>query len=324
MIGKQHIGSSFYGVLQYHQKKKDDGMGEIIDSNMTIAKSAFMAKEFEIVSQLRPNLKRAVYHTSLSLPYEDYLSDEKFAELGNYYLNDMGFTDNQFIILRHFDEKHQHIHILANRVRFDGTVVSDGNNYKRSEVVVRKLEKQFKLSITKGSEHSMEKALTMAEIQKTFREGKIPIKLRLQQDIKETLLENLSLEDFTEKLKKLEIYPQLNRSKTTGHISGISFKYEDIIYKGSSLGKGYSWNKLKLKLQHGENTNSKTILNPTVKNRAIREETRVFAQESKGVNEQSKHSSESTRKGSKSTALDKKSVVKKTISQEPKIRRMKR
>ena len=45
-------------------------------------------KEFNVVRQLKPNLSKAVYHTSLNLPYSDSnkLTDEEFSSLGIEYL----------------------------------------------------------------------------------------------------------------------------------------------------------------------------------------------------------------------------------------------
>ena len=39
--------------------------------------------------------------------------------------------NNQFIAIMHNDTNHQHVHIVANRIGFDGKTVSDSNNYKR-------------------------------------------------------------------------------------------------------------------------------------------------------------------------------------------------
>lgn len=35
----------------------------------------------------------------------------------------MGFKDNQFVITRHTDTEHEHIHILANRITHAGEVM---------------------------------------------------------------------------------------------------------------------------------------------------------------------------------------------------------
>ena len=49
------------------------------------------------------------------------------------YLSGMGIRNTQFIIARHRDREHPHLHILFNRVDNDGRTVSDRNDRYRSE-----------------------------------------------------------------------------------------------------------------------------------------------------------------------------------------------
>ena len=127
MIAKQNKGKDFYFVLVYNQNKVDKGEAIVLDSNISSESVVNQTKEFNIVRQQKPNLSKAVYHVSLNLPYEDSnkLSDEKFSNLARDYLEGMGFDENQYIVYKHFDQDHSHIHIVANRVKFSGEVVSD-------------------------------------------------------------------------------------------------------------------------------------------------------------------------------------------------------
>lgn len=57
----------------------------------------------------------------------------------------MGFEKNQYIAVEHIDTNHQHVHIVANRVGFEGGVVSDSNNYRQMAQFCRKMEQQLNL-----------------------------------------------------------------------------------------------------------------------------------------------------------------------------------
>jgi len=87
-------------------------------------------------------------------------------------------------------------------------------------------------------------ALTQKEIEKSLRTGNAPIKSILQQQLGEALKRSNNTEEFIHQLRSRDIRPKFNISKTTGRVSGISFRYEGIIYKGSSLGRKYSWNNI--------------------------------------------------------------------------------
>ncbi|WP_371270594.1 relaxase/mobilization nuclease domain-containing protein [Flavobacterium sp.] len=232
-------------MLCYNQKKVDKGDGSVLETNLTSDKVAMQTREFNLIRQLRPNLSKAVYHTSLSLPYTDSLSDKKFTDLAREYLEGMGFNDNQYIIYKHLDQDHSHVHIVANRVMFSGDVVSDSHDYKRSEAIVRKLELKYNLTILKESKES--NVLSKGEIEKCLRTGEAPERLELQRIINEIIKHNLSIFDFEKKLKEKKVNVKLNASQE-GKISGISFEYKGKTYKGSQVNRNLSWNKLKIKL----------------------------------------------------------------------------
>jgi len=62
------------------------------------------------------------------------------------YLKGMGFEGCQDVVYRHTDQDHDHIHIVASRIRLiDGKTISDSWDYRRSESVIRGLEKAYQL-----------------------------------------------------------------------------------------------------------------------------------------------------------------------------------
>ena len=259
MIGKIVIGKDFYGVLAYNEKKVNKGVGHVIDSNIGHSTPANMTNEFNLIRQLRPRLGKAVFHVSLNLPYSDYLDDKEFTSFGCDYLMKMGFDNNQFIMYRHTDTEHEHIHIIANRVRYSGRATSDSNIKRRSREVLNDLEKKYGLTQILGKPNT-KKSLTQKEIEKTLRTGVAPTKLILQEKIGHIISKARNTAEFIKLLKAHNIYPKFNVSQTTGRVSGISFKYEDVIYKGSSLGKNFSWNSIIKHIDYGQTRDRAIVL----------------------------------------------------------------
>jgi hypothetical protein len=257
VIAKQKIGKDFYGVLFYNQKKVNAGFGSVLESNINSGTVIEQTKEFNIVRQQKPNLSKAVYHTSLNLPYSDKLRDDEFSNLARDYLEGMGFDENQYIVFRHTDQDHAHIHIVANRVKFSGDVVSDSQDYKRSEALVRNLEKKYNLTQLIPKHES--NVLSKGEIEKCLRTGNVPERLELQNNILEILNQNVNLKDFIKKLKRKGVQVKLNQS-TTGFISGISFEFKGANYKGSNVHKKLSWNNIKIKLNNYEQIRNHSIV----------------------------------------------------------------
>jgi hypothetical protein len=54
-------------------------------------------------------------------------------EVAQEYLRKMGLDRHQYIVVRHKDQKHKHLHIVANRVGFHGEVASD-KWYKNDDI----------------------------------------------------------------------------------------------------------------------------------------------------------------------------------------------
>lgn len=211
-----------------------------------------IAKEFGAVRALRPQLKKAVCHVSISLHPDENLSDSNWCKVAQTWLTDMGFTDNQYLVSRHTDTKHPHIHILVNRIRLDGSVVSDSHDYKRQEAVMRKLEKEFGLVQVKNSKEVEKSSPKKGELEQAIRRQEPSVRMLLQEIISNTLSKPMHLKDFISELQKNNVEVKLNQA-STGTISGISFSMNGVSFKSSKLGKGFTWNALKQKGLYYEN-----------------------------------------------------------------------
>ncbi|WLI88539.1 relaxase/mobilization nuclease domain-containing protein [Massilia sp. R2A-15] len=155
--------------------------GSLIDTNMEGADPRELAKEFGEIRKLRPKLGKAVLHVSLSAAPGEHLTDAQWTEIGQRYLHGMGLDDNQYLITRHDDMEHEHVHLLVNRIRFDGDVTSDSHDYRRHEVLMRAIERDYQLEPVHPSMESVRRAATKGEIEQGLRTGMPSTRQRLQQ-----------------------------------------------------------------------------------------------------------------------------------------------
>lgn len=247
MIAKMIKGCGFRGAIEYDLQQDK---GYLLETNMAGTDARTLAREFGQVRALRPKLNKAVCHISIGLPPGETLTDNQWKEVANDYLEKMGFHESQYVISRHTDTKHQHIHILANRITMTGDVVSDSMDYQRQEAVMRGQEKKYGLRSVTPSREVMRRALGKDEIERALRTGKAPVKQRLQQLVDAALRDRPTLDVFTTRLKSAKVEIVLNQA-STGTISGVSFQLDNIRMKGSDLGKGYTWKQLKKRgVQH--------------------------------------------------------------------------
>ena len=157
MIASQKIGKSFMGALKYNWNKlmhPDPNLrAKLLSTNFTSMDLAMIKLEVDLVRSLRPSLGRYVYHTSLNFHKDDILDNKTLLAIAEDYLRLSGFTSNQYFIFRHHDAEHPHVHLLVNRITFDGDVVSDSNNYKKSDAIAVQLEQQYNLVKVKHRIH---------------------------------------------------------------------------------------------------------------------------------------------------------------------------
>jgi Relaxase/Mobilisation nuclease domain len=143
MIGKQFKGKVFYPVLAYALGKQG---AKLIGGNMANVQPIGLAKEFDFFRRLNPAVDRCMYHASLSLPPPEHMESADWHTLAQKYLQQMGFDDNQYVVVRHCDRAHDHVHIIASRIKLDGSCVSDSWDHYRIQAVIRELEQEFNLA----------------------------------------------------------------------------------------------------------------------------------------------------------------------------------
>lgn len=117
---------------------------------------------------------------------------------------------------------------------------------------MRRLEKEFGLMQVKNSREAERSSPKKGELEQAVRKQEPSVRMLLQEYISSVLQEPVPFQEFAAKLQENGIEVKLNQA-STGTISGISFSLNGISFKGSKLGKGYTWNALKQKGLYYEN-----------------------------------------------------------------------
>ena len=151
MVAKISVGSSLYGALSYNSEKINKEKGRVLDTNKIFndgSGNIDIHRAFEDFKLWMPQSTRAektMMHISLNPHPDDRLSEGQYAQLAREYMEKMGFGDMPYLIVKHEDIDRHHIHIVALRVRPDGSVISDKNNFYKSKDICRELEKKYGL-----------------------------------------------------------------------------------------------------------------------------------------------------------------------------------
>ncbi|MEG4225395.1 relaxase/mobilization nuclease domain-containing protein [Microcoleus sp. N9_B2] len=242
MIGKQIKGTGFRGCLNYVLGKKD---AALIGGTMCGQTPEELAAEFGIARQLRPNLKVAVFHATLSVASTEKLedseeNDQRWLAIAANYMKAMEFDNNQYAVVKHSDTEHDHIHIVASRICLDGGVVDDSWDYYKSQETIRQLERNYSLETVTPSWETDKRAQTTGEHRQLKSKGNKSVRVQLQDLIDEVTQDNPSMPEFVERLQQQGVEVQVGLTRT-GFSKGISYNLDGVALSGTQLGKAYTF-----------------------------------------------------------------------------------
>ena len=234
MIGKIRKGSRFKGCVNYVLGKEQAALlhaeGILAESNRDIIRS------FILQAGMNPDLKKPVGHIALSYSPVDApkLTDGKMVQLAQEYMREMKITDTQYIIVRHQDREHPHVHIVFNRIDNNGKTISDRNDMYRNEQVCKKLKAKHGLYFAGGKEHV--KMHRLKEPDKS--------KYEIYTAVKNEIGKSRNWQQLQHRLAEKGITIQFKRKGQTDEIQGISFSKGEYTFKGSEIDRSFSFSKL--------------------------------------------------------------------------------
>jgi hypothetical protein len=251
MIGKLIKGRGARGLVDY-LLDEDDQKGvprphaRIIGSTFAGRSAREIAAEFGALHALRPRLGVYVAHEALRLPEGDPdLDDETWARIATRWASEMGFED--FLVVSHGDG---HVHIAASRIKRDGSVVSDQQDYRRSEAIIRQIEKAFDLTAVESS-HLLDKekyvnhhkAPTRGQIIYSEVSGDVPPAMRIAALIDGIIGNGATVSEMIRDLEDVGVAVHPNIA-STGLVSGMAYELDGIRVTSKAMGRGLTWSNL--------------------------------------------------------------------------------
>lgn len=153
MMAKIVKGTTFSGVVKYiFDPAKQTNL---LDSDGVRLKNLdSIVQSFEAQRELNPRISKPVGHISLDFSAQNRakLTNEVMIQIAHDYMNLMGIVNTQYIIGRHHDKEHPHLHIAFNRVDNNGHTISDQNDRFRSENICKELTAKYGLYFASGKE----------------------------------------------------------------------------------------------------------------------------------------------------------------------------
>lgn len=236
MIGKIITGKSFKGAVGYVMNKEHARLLACDGVDDTDARS--VTADFNFQRKARPEIAKVVGHISLSFHPDDApkLTDEMMIRLAGEYMQRMGITDTQYIVARHHDTEHPHIHILYNRVRYDRKLVPDNNERRRNTKVCKMLKQKYGLTFSEGKKKVKTKKL----------HGPEQTKYEIYEAVKSALPGCQSLEALAGELKPQGIVTVFvhRGGDPAKEVQGMTFTKNGVTFKASQIDRKFSYGNL--------------------------------------------------------------------------------
>lgn len=245
-------GKSFSGCLRYVLQKPG---ATVLDAEgiRTDALQAMVA-DFDLQRQLRPELEKAAGHIALSWSVHDKakLSDSSMVARAREYLEKMQITATQYLIVRHVDGEHPHLHIVYNRVNYEGKTIPDRFQRQRNAQVCRELTLR----------HGYYLAPDKGQVNRQRLKGVDRAKYALYDAIKDALRLASSWQELEHLLQNRGIFIDYKLKRGTNQVQGISFRQGELCFKGSALDRSLSYGAISKRLAQQRMTPQRLELTP--------------------------------------------------------------
>lgn len=242
-IAKVGSTGSSAGAIAYVLRESRDATKQPEILAGSFGTQAEIKKEFEIYNQLNCRVKNQATHISVSFALGEKVEAEKKVEFAEKLLEKLDFKNVPFLVVEHHDKEYEHFHIIAGRIRDDGTTVKEWEIAERTIEATKELEKAFGLEQVEYTK-SGDRRVKIGEYKQMERTGDLSIMAEAKFTIDEVLKDEPTVKDFVESLQQFGFDVRPNISETTGRMNGFSFKKGEIKFKSSSIAKNYSWQNL--------------------------------------------------------------------------------
>lgn len=235
MMAKIRSGQGFAGLVDYANNIKEKDTNIIASDGVDLTSNKSIVASFSLQAKSRPSLRNFVGHISLNFAPEDtpMLSDRLMADIAQEYLRRMGIVSTQYVVFRHHDKPHAHVHIVYNRVDNDGNAITGDQGFCKSARITQALTREYGLAFGKGKK----------KVNRHRLKGKDAVKYRIYDAINEVLKGCRSMEALKAALSARGI--GMNTvSNAEGRTKGVVFTCDNISFAGYRIDRSMTYAKL--------------------------------------------------------------------------------
>jgi hypothetical protein len=232
MVAKIAIRKNLLTVLNYNEQKVLKGNAECIAAGNYLIDHDQMnfyqkLERLQMLNDLNERAETKTIHVSLNFDPAEILSNEKLCGIASAYMEKIGFGDQPYLVYRHEDAGHPHIHIVSTAIKADGKRINTHNIGKnQSENARKEIEKIF--GLVKAQRQKPDQPVILKPVDpKKIKYGKAETKRSISEVVSSVFqtYRFTSLPEFNAILKQYNVIA--DRGKEEGRI----FRNNGLVYR---------------------------------------------------------------------------------------------
>ncbi|MVM42215.1 relaxase/mobilization nuclease domain-containing protein [Spirosoma sp. HMF3257] len=266
MVVRLVTGTQIRGAIRYNEQKVAQKQAKVLgahgfgNNDLAVKNHNYVSDVLENQSEKNRKIKKNTLHFSLSLHPSETISDEKFKVIAHNFMEQMGYKDQPYIIYRHHDTDHPHVHVVTTCVDETGQKIKDSFIKWRINDVRKRLELKYNLIKAQGRENRIRQANGEKQTQSKIKQsnGEQSRKEHLESILRSTFQKE-SIENIAELQQKLKgqcvnaVLYECNREGKL--VNGLSYQLTDPKgnplsprIKASEFGNWATWKGIKNKV----------------------------------------------------------------------------
>jgi len=232
MVAKITIPKSIEAALNYNEKKVQKGAAECLHAANYLSEAKNMnfyqkLNGFEMLNNLNSRATTKTIHISLNFDPSEKLLNNKLIEVANVYMEKIGFGQQPFLVYKHEDAGHPHIHIVSTTIKADGSRINTHNiGRNQSEKARKEIQQQYGLIKAERQQQLLKPGIKPVDAQKALY-GKSETKRSISNVVGAVFSQYkfTSLPEFNAALKQFNVVA--DRGKEEGRI----YKNRGLVYR---------------------------------------------------------------------------------------------
>ena len=232
MVAKITIPKSIKAALNYNEKKVQHSNAICLyaANYLTDAKDMNFYQKlngFERLNSLNERATTKTMHVSLNFDPAEKLPDNKLIDVASVYMDKIGFGQQPFLVYKHEDAGHPHIHIISTTIKEDGSRINTHNiGRNQSEKARKEIEQMYGLVKAERQQQLMKPGIKPVDMEKAIY-GKSETKRSISNVVGAVFSQYkfTSLPEFNAALKQFNVVA--DRGKEEGRI----YKNHGLVYR---------------------------------------------------------------------------------------------